>query len=91
MSEPLSLDQQMAIVEAMKKAGADTACPRCGNGEFRVLRGFFVHSIQTNTRGVQIGGPAIMTIVLVCQRCGFVSQHDPSVLGVSIEGIAPTN
>ena len=73
-------DLDVAVAEALKRVGANADCPRCGNKTFNVLKGFFAHSIQVNPRGVQIGGAVIPTAVLVCNRCGYLVQHDLSTL-----------
>jgi ribosomal protein S27AE len=68
------------VIEALKKVGATRGCPRCGSDTFKILSGFFVHSLQTSTRGISIGGPGMATWVLVCANCGFLSQHAAEVL-----------
>jgi len=69
------------IAAALKRLGADTPCPRCGNEKFNVMKGYSAHGIQSNPRGVVIGGGnMIATAVLACSRCGNIVQHDLSIL-----------
>jgi hypothetical protein len=68
------------IKDALEKAGAVRNCPRCNHHEFKILNGFFAQSLQTNTLGVQVGGNILPTIVVVCARCGFVSQYSVEIL-----------
>ncbi|MCC6159186.1 MAG: hypothetical protein IT350_14145 [Deltaproteobacteria bacterium] len=75
-----SVVDPQTVVDALRDAGATRGCPRCGNDSFRILAGYLCHSIQSDTRGIQIGGPGISTWALVCNRCGFVSQHAIDVL-----------
>lgn len=75
-----SVVDPQAIVDALRDAGATRGCPRCGNDSFRILAGFLHHGIQTEPGSVQFGGPGIETWALVCNRCGFVSQHAIDVL-----------
>lgn len=74
------LINEQIVVEALKKVGATEDCPRCGQNSFKILPGFFVHSVQTSTKGVQLGGPGLATWVVVCTNCGFLSQHAAEIL-----------
>ena len=78
----------LAVADALRRLGANTDCPRCGNQNFHVLKGFFAHSIQTDPRGVVMGGPMVRTAVLVCTRCGYMVQHDLDILGMTPAGEA---
>jgi len=73
---------ELEVAEMMKKVGANTDCPRCGNNVFRMLKGFLANDIQTSPRGISIGGPGIRTYAFVCSRCGFLAQHAADVLGI---------
>ena len=71
------------VAAALKRAGADTRCPRCANDKFNLMQGFFAHTMQNDLRGYVIGGGDMLcTAVLVCTRCGFVAQHDLSILNM---------
>jgi ribosomal protein S27AE len=75
-------EKKKQIIEALDKAGAKLPCPRCGNGSFTLLGGYFNHPIQTGLTGLVIGGPSVPSVVVVCNRCGFISQHALGVLGM---------
>lgn len=75
-----SVVDPQTVVDALRDADATRGCPRCGNDSFRILAGYLSHSIQNDPHGIQIGGPGIATWALVCNRCGFVSQHAIDVL-----------
>ena len=67
--------QKQKVLEALDKAGANLPCPRCGNGHFSLVDGYFNHPIQTSLGGLVIGGPSVPSVVVVCNQCGFISQH----------------
>jgi hypothetical protein len=71
---------EQSVFEALKKVGAIKGCPRCDGDSFKIMPGFFAHSVQTSTKGVQIGGQVVPTWVVICATCGFVSQHAAEVL-----------
>ena len=55
----------------------------CGNSSFQLVSGYFSNVIQPHlSAGMLLGGPAIPTAVIVCTKCGFISQHALGVLGL---------
>ena len=78
----LSQDQKDRIIKALTERGARLPCPRCGNQNFTLVDGYFNQPIQTELGGLVIGGPSIPSVVVVCTRCGFLSQHALGVLGL---------
>jgi hypothetical protein len=74
MSE-ISAEQKQRIIEALNKAGARLPCPRCGNNNFTLLDGYFNQTVQTELGGLVLGGPSVPSVVVVCARCGYLSQH----------------
>lgn len=75
-------DQKQKIVEALEKASARLPCPRCGNTSFTLLDGFFNQPVQTDLGGLVLGGPSVPSVVVVCNRCGFLAQHALGSLGL---------
>jgi ribosomal protein S27AE len=67
--------EKQKVLEALDEAGANLPCPRCGNGQFSLVDGYFNHPIQTSLGGLVIGGPSVPSVVVVCNKCGFISQH----------------
>jgi ribosomal protein L37E len=78
----LSQEQKNKIVKALEERGAKLPCPRCGNNAFTLLDGYFNQTIQTELKGIVIGGPSLPSVVIACNRCGFLSQHALGVLGL---------
>lgn len=68
--------------ERFSKYGNPSKCPMCGHPHFALSDGYFNQTIQTNLNTVNLGGPSIPTIAVICTNCGFVSQHAIGVLGL---------
>ena len=83
--EPLSNSDKQRIIEALKQAGAKLPCPRCGNNQFSLLDGYFNNTVQTELRGLVLGGTSVPSVVVVCSRCGFLAQHAIGALGLMPE------
>ena len=65
-------------------------CPRCGHEDFNLVDGYVSLPLQAKVTE----GPAgsFPTVVTLCERCGYVSQHALSVLLASeIDGQGGTN
>jgi ribosomal protein S27AE len=82
MSDQITQEQKKRIIEALNEKGAKLPCPRCGNESFALLDGYFNHTLQTELKGIIIGGPSVPSVVVTCVRCGFLSQHALGVLGL---------
>lgn len=73
------------IIQALKSRGATNPCPRCGNSSFSLVDGYFNNLVQDELDGLVIGGPTVPSVVIACDRCGFLSQHAAGVLGLLSE------
>ncbi|MCD7972344.1 MAG: hypothetical protein LUG18_06715 [Candidatus Azobacteroides sp.] len=78
----LSNEQKKKIVEELAKRTNGLTCPMCQNKSFIMSDGYFNNSMQADLRNINIGGPSIPTIGIICNRCGFVSQHALGTLGL---------
>lgn len=63
---------------ALKPRGV--ICPMCGNIHFSVVEGMLKPSVQNSLNSFQIGGTSIPCVAIVCNKCGFISQHAIGVL-----------
>jgi len=75
-------DEKQRIIQALEERGAKLPCPRCGNQQFTLVDGYFNQTIQTELKGMVIGGPSVPSVVVVCTRCGYMSQHALGALGL---------
>ena len=80
--EKLSQEKKKEIINALKERNVNSPCPRCGNTSFTLLDGYFNQTIQGGLKGLALGGPSIPSIVTVCSKCGFLSQHALGTLGL---------
>jgi hypothetical protein len=78
----ISDEEKQQIIAALERAGARLPCPRCGNNNFTLLEGYFNQTVQTRLPGIVLGGPSVPSVVVVCTRCGFLSQHALGSLGL---------
>lgn len=67
--------------ELLKKVPVLT-CPMCQNKSFSMANGYFSNTLQIDFNSLALGGKAIPTIGIICNNCGFVSQHAIGRLGL---------
>ena len=77
-----SQEQKDRIIKALTEKGVELPCPRCGNSNFTLVNGYFAQPIQPELGSITLGGPNIPSVVTVCTRCGFISQHALGALGL---------
>jgi len=84
--QQLNDDEKQKIIELLQKRGAKQPCPRCRNKNFALIDGYFNQPIQksipVSITDIINEGPFISSLVVVCTRCGYLSQHALSVLGL---------
>ena len=76
----ISTDDKHRIISALKARGAGS-CPRCRDSQWTVSEYSMIevqatmdrHSAETTT---------IPSIMIVCEHCGFISQHALQPLGI---------
>ena len=76
-------EKQRIILELNKRFGSSgIKCPMCGNNHFIIGDGYFNSFMQDDIRSLNLGGPSIPSIPIICDRCGFISSHALGVLGL---------
>lgn len=79
----ISENEKNKIVEVLKQRNALGDCPRCKHKAFTLLDGYFNQSLQQEVTGnVVIGGSTVPSVVVVCNNCGYMSQHALGALGL---------
>ncbi len=78
----LTYEQKEKIKDELIKKVPNLTCPMCQNKGFTMADGYFLNSMQADLNSVNLGGEAIPTIAVICNNCGFVSQHALGSLGL---------
>ncbi len=83
----MTQEEKEKIIKVLEEKFAKNPCPRCTNQQFSLVDGYFNQAIQQDIKNVLIvGGPSIPAVVVVCNRCGFISQHALGALGLLPQG-----
>ena len=83
MSSLIPENEKQKIAQLLNEKGVKTTCPMCGRDKFILADGYFNNHIQSGFKnGLELGGPSIPTVAIVCTNCGFTSQHALGVLGL---------
>ncbi len=77
---------QDKVIQKLKDVGAIQKCPRCGNMNFQMTPGYFMHFITDDYQQTKLGGEGIPNISIICERCGWIGQHAIGVLGLLEKG-----
>ena len=84
--ESLAIDaqKQQEIIAAFRGKGASQApCPIC-KYPLKVMDKYAVTQIQSDVaNGIPIPGQYLVSALLACDRCGYLSQHQLSTLGIN--------
>lgn len=75
------------IVKALESKGATLSCSRCGNNSFDVISTTNI-PLQNMPNTITAGGPVIPAVYIGCTRCGSLTAHALSVLGLLKEGVS---
>jgi hypothetical protein len=78
----LTNEQKEKIKAELLKKVPTLTCPMCQNKSFSMAEGYFLNTIQADIESLALGGQVIPTIGIICNNCGFVSQHAIGRLGL---------
>ena len=76
----MSADDKHRIVAALKTRGAGS-CPRCQNSQWTVSE-YSRIEVQATIARNSAEGTTIPAVMIVCENCGFISQHALQPLGI---------
>lgn len=82
----MNQEKQQDIIKILNEKIGSAPCPMCGNKHFILADGYFCNSIQDNFNNITIGGKNVPAIAVICQNCGFISQHALGILGLLQQG-----
>lgn len=78
----INQEQKQKIVIELGKRLPKMVCPMCSHKKFVLVEGYFNNNLQQDFDSFSIGGSSIPSIAIICENCGFVSQHALGVLGL---------
>lgn len=79
----LTDDNKNELIKALTEKVESLECPICHKNSFTIVDGYLIHGIQDNKRNILLGnGPMIPSMAIVCNNCGFMSQHNLGILGL---------
>ncbi|MDR1746943.1 MAG: hypothetical protein LBR49_06695 [Tannerella sp.] len=70
------------IAQELSEKISRITCPMCQNNRFVLADGYFNNQLQRDIGSYSIGGAGIPTVAIICENCGFVSQHALGSLGL---------
>ena len=76
----ISADDKHRIIDALKERGAGS-CPRCRDSQWTVSEYSRIEVQATMDRN-STERTTIPAIMIVCEHCGFISQHALQPLGI---------
>jgi len=81
----LSQEKKNNIVSVLNSKIKILECPMCHSRRFTLVDGYFTERIQDDYRSIIIGnGEQIPSVAIVCNNCGFISQHALGVLDLLV-------
>ena len=80
MQQTIPANEKQKIIKALEDKQALLPCPRCHKQKFTLLDGYFNQPIQQNLQNFNLAGPSLPSAVIVCENCGYMSQHALGVL-----------
>lgn len=82
MNGVLTEEQKQQIANKLNSKGLKMVCPMCGNNHFSVVDGYLSNPLQSDLHNLNLGGQVLPTCAIVCDNCGFTSQHALGALGL---------
>ena len=76
----ISADEKHAIIAALKTRGAGS-CPRCSDSQWTVSE-YSRLEVQATMDRNSGDGTTIPAVMIICENCGFISQHALQPLGI---------
>jgi len=86
-SQGLSEERKQEIITRLRERGVPKACPMCGNKQWTLadsyVKPLVQNQIEVNRAGhVRPNDGFLPLVALICNQCGFTSQHSVGMLGL---------
>lgn len=81
----LTPERKNEILAVLKEKNVNLPCPSCGNTNFSILDGYFIHTLLLSDTKNECDLPVVPAIIIMCNRCGHLSQHSIKKLGLLLD------
>lgn len=79
----LTNERKKEIIQTLATRIDKMECPICHKDKFSLLDGYINDGVQDDYKHQVIGvRTRIPSVALICNNCGFISQHSLGVLGL---------
>lgn len=69
-------EQKKQLINALEEKIHVISCPMCHEKSFTVADGYAMNQLQDDYRSLVISGEKLVpSVYLICNNCGFISQH----------------
>lgn len=75
-------ERAQLIHQALTERGADSPCPRCGNDAIAIEGQLLFTEVRARVDAAP-SNLALPTAMVTCTRCGYLSQHALTTLGLA--------
>ncbi len=75
--------KKQEIAKRLNERVQNFSCPMCHKGQFTIVDGYVLETLQNDYKNLIIGGGQLIpSVIIVCNNCGYLSQHSLGVLGL---------
>lgn len=79
----LTNDRKKEIIQRLASRVEKMKCPMCQSEKFTLLDGYITDIVKEDYSKIVIGQVTMIpSVALVCNNCGFISQHSLGALGL---------
>lgn len=74
--------RKIQIIQELSKRTGRISCPICHHEQFTIVDGYFVDTVQDELKNLQLGGRTLPSVMIVCNKCGYIARFALGVLGL---------
>lgn len=75
-------DDKLRIITELNNRIGSFLCPMCHKGQLKFVDSYSSYPLSDEYTKINIGGKIIPFVMLVCDNCGYVSQHALGTLNI---------